>query len=325
MTDKDGKDGKDDKDGKRGILGRARKLAESAIAKAVDKVKTTRARGAAAKAAKAAKAEKAEKAEKPAKVAKPAARATRARVRAPKPTATEPPAPDAGAAPAAVAPAEPAPAPQPPTASAAAPGAARPSHTEPFGLLDLEEPPETYGVDEVTVLARDPHTLFAYWEATPEGWARARATLGGDGALTLRLYAVLPRAEGGVHTVTEDHRLDWDHGRRYFLLAHAGAHVTAALGLLAPDGRFAPIAQAPRIRAPYAGPGPAGPVEWMEVTPARSRGARVEPPTAAAPRPGAVPAGRPLPHGAEAARAPSSGEMPASPWRWLAPTSPGRR
>jgi hypothetical protein len=149
---------------------------------------------------------------------------------------------------------------------------------EPFGMLDLEEPPERYGVDEVTVLARDPHTLFAYWEVTPEGRAAARANLGSDGQLVLRIYAVTIRPEGGLSTDTYDHHLDWDHGRRYFGAPRPGAHISAAVGLRGPDGRFAPIAQAPRIRVPFAEPGPAGPVEWMEVSPARSRGERVEPP-----------------------------------------------
>ena len=149
---------------------------------------------------------------------------------------------------------------------------------EPFGMLDLEEPPERYGIDEVMVLARDPHTLFAYWEVTEEGKGAARASLGGDGRLVLRVYAVTVRAEGGLLTETIDHELDWDHGRRYFGAPRPGAHVSAAVGLRAADGRFAPIAQAPRIRVPYAEPGPAGPVEWMDVKPARSRGEELEPP-----------------------------------------------
>src|SRR5262249_10349022 len=37
-------------------------------------------------------------------------------------------------------------------------------HDEPWGLLDVVDPPDTYGVDELALMARDPWTLFAWWE-----------------------------------------------------------------------------------------------------------------------------------------------------------------
>jgi hypothetical protein len=143
----------------------------------------------------------------------------------------------------------------------------RPAEKEPFGMLDLEEPPETYGQSEVGVLAQDPSWLFAWWEATPAGWDQARAALGGDGGLTLRLRVLTRSGESTV-----DHRLTWDHGRTYVPAPTPGSRVAAALGLLADDGRFAPIAAAPPVRVPWAGPGPAEAVEWLEVTPRSMHG-----------------------------------------------------
>jgi hypothetical protein len=189
---------------------------------------------------------------------------------------------------------------------------APPTPREPFGMLDLEEPPEIYGIDEVTVLARDPFTLFLYWEVTADGRAGARAALGGaDGALIVRVVSVSDDG-AGPETHTVDVQLGWDHGRRYLGAPRPGAHVTCAVGLLHADGRFAPIAHAPRIRVPWADPGPEGPVEWMEVEPSRSRGRELERPVIKQ-RGAGRPAGRvPLRDGGLA----SSSDMPTSPWRW---------
>jgi hypothetical protein len=53
--------------------------------------------------------------------------------------------------------------------------------------------------------------------------------------------------------------------------------VRVAVGLLSPEGYFAPIAHSSLVRVPYAEPGPEGAVEWMEVLPGRSRGRDREP------------------------------------------------
>jgi hypothetical protein len=205
-------------------------------------------------------------------------------------------------------------------------------------MLDLEEPPEIYGVDEVALLARDPFTIFVYWEVTAGGREAARLALqsagSSGGALILRVVSVWVRHEGGSETQSFDVPLGWDHGRRYLGAPRPGAHMTAAVGLLSADGRFAPIAHAPRIKVPWADPGPEGPVEWMEVEPARSRGREIEPPRirqrgpahllAGAARRGGLPRWR---AGAwehlGASRVPlvellvsDWSEMPSSPWRW---------
>jgi hypothetical protein len=166
---------------------------------------------------------------------------------------------------------EPPPEPEP-RAEAPAAEAAPPS-AEPWGLLDYEEPAAVYGVDEVMVLARDPWTLFAWWEATAAGITAARSSIGADGKLTLRMHV----AAVGVPPQVFDVLLDGDHGRRYLGAPRAGAYVLSALGLRSDSGRFAVIARAPRILVPYNQPLD-GVVEWMEVAPARTGGARLEAP-----------------------------------------------
>src|SRR5690349_4271176 len=76
---------------------------------------------------------------------------------------------------------------EPTTPAAAAEAVTDEDGAEPWGMLDADEPPELYGVDEVTVLARDPYTLFTHWEVTPATLAAARASLGEEGTLVLRL------------------------------------------------------------------------------------------------------------------------------------------
>ena len=53
-----------------------------------------------------------------------------------------------------------------------------PRASEPIGMLDFEELPEHYGVDECEVLDKDPFWVFAYWEVTDRGLAAARGAAG---------------------------------------------------------------------------------------------------------------------------------------------------
>jgi hypothetical protein len=149
---------------------------------------------------------------------------------------------------------------------------------EPTRMLDFEELPETYGVDECEVLFKDPFWVFAYWEVTDSGVQAARAQLGQSAdasRLVLRLFTTIPKPEG-VERQINDVELPWNHGRRYMQAPKSGAHLRVAVGLLSREGYFAPIAHSSLLRVPPAEPQP-GPVEWMEVVPARSRGRAKEP------------------------------------------------
>lgn len=147
---------------------------------------------------------------------------------------------------------------------------------EPYGMLDYEELPETYGVDECEILFKDPEWAFVYWEVTEAGLKSARAQLGpsADAArLVLRLF-VMPAH--GTRTV-EDIDLRWQHGRRYLHVARAGVQVRVATGLLSQEGYFAPIAHSQLIKLPPSRPSRRLASDWIEVVPARSRGKQREP------------------------------------------------
>jgi hypothetical protein len=145
--------------------------------------------------------------------------------------------------------------------------------SEPIGMLDFEELPETYGVDECEVLFKDPFWVFAYWEVTDGGISSARAQLGQSAQsskLVMRMFTTVPGPEG-VDRQIHDVDLPWNHGRRYLQAPKPGAHLRVAVGLLSGEGYFAPIAHSSLVRVPPAEPQP-GPVEWMEVVPEKTRG-----------------------------------------------------
>jgi hypothetical protein len=160
----------------------------------------------------------------------------------------------------------------------AAPAPPAPSN-EPMWMLDLEELPETYGVDECEVLYKDPWWVFAYWEVTDGGLDAARAQLGpsaGSARLVMRLFTSIQR-DGETQREVHDIDLGGRHGRRYLPSVKPGAHLRVAVGLLSPEGYFAPIAHSSLVRVPYADPAPPARVEWMEVIPSRTRGREREP------------------------------------------------
>lgn len=157
-----------------------------------------------------------------------------------------------------------------------APGAdVPPHHDEPMGMLDFEEPPEDYGVDEVEILFRDPYTIFAYWEITQHGIDAARVHLGNDGQqarLVLRVFSTVP---GDQERSCRDLNLDGLRGRRYLPSPRPGVRLRAAIGLVCSSGLFSPIAHSSPVRVPPAQVEAYDPngAEWMEVNPA-PRGAK---------------------------------------------------
>ncbi len=176
----------------------------------------------------------------------------------------------------------PAPAAAPPTpVPRAAPAVVTtaPFPQEPLGILDLEETPETYGIDEVAVIARDPRQLFVHWEVTPGAWAHARAALGGaEGKLTLRLFVTARNPDDSFYDFIHDEPLPWDHGRRYVPAPAKDARVSAAVGVLTADGRFAGMAFAPPTNVPSGAVAADGATEWMDVAPAGPPGEVAVPP-----------------------------------------------
>jgi hypothetical protein len=113
--------------------------------------------------------------------------------------------------------------------------------------------PESYGINRVRLLVKDPQWLFAYWDIDPKMLAGWRRELGERtmalSRLTLRLY-------------------DPGHGEDMLILVPAGARswyvraevapraYAAELGLTLPSGEFRRVAMSNTVETPRIGPSP---------------------------------------------------------------------
>jgi hypothetical protein len=138
-------------------------------------------------------------------------------------------------------------------------------HLERHDDREPGELPSAYGADRVTLLARDPCCLFAYWELTPGRRDPVLAALGKDaeGACqVLRLYAA-SSADTGT-TVSYDIDLPTDLGSRYLTVSSPAASCRAEIGLITASGRFVVLASSNTVITPGAAPSGDTSVRWTE-------------------------------------------------------------
>lgn len=153
--------------------------------------------------------------------------------------------------------------------------------------LEGDELPETYGVDEVELIAKDPAWYFVYWEITEAGLAAAREQLGstsGSEKQVLRIFLTASHiAAGGRESVQREIRdvpLTQRHGKKYLEVPRhlqggpgatgtGGTLIRAAIGLLTPEGYFAPLANSSLLRMPPHVPASEPASEWLHVQPPR--------------------------------------------------------
>ena len=153
---------------------------------------------------------------------------------------------------------------------------ARRRAAEPPGEL-----PPCHGRDLAAVVPLGPGHLLCAWEATPRGRAAAAAHLAGrDGSLALRLVTATPGGgpDGAAGRTTRDLALEHDVGEIRIDAPAGGGFLCAAVGLLAADGGFAPVAHSEVLPLPASGPAAStGRPVLIEVEPARG-GLDHEPP-----------------------------------------------
>ena len=163
-----------------------------------------------------------------------------------------------------------------PTAEAPASPAVQASLPESISAL-----PETYGVDEVGVLCKDPWWYFVYWEVTDAGLQAACDQLGvslDQARLVLRVLVVAGERRGRDPRDIRDVPVDLTarHGRRYLEAQRQNAVFRVAMGLLSAEGLFAPIAHSPTVRMPPQQPSSETSIEWLHVSPGRGDGRQRE-------------------------------------------------
>jgi len=111
--------------------------------------------------------------------------------------------------------------------------------------------PETYGVDRVRLLVRDPEWIFAYWDVSPEGMKSLGRSLGERALalsrLTLRILD--PTGGGSLDILLPP-------GARWWYVRTDSARRTyrAELGVTLPSGEFRRIAESNTVVTPRVGP-----------------------------------------------------------------------
>jgi hypothetical protein len=107
--------------------------------------------------------------------------------------------------------------------------------------------PQSYGVNRLRLLVKDPEWLFAYWDVDPASLASLRADLGERASalsqLTLRVFE---DRGGGASTFL----LPQDARTWYVPTRSAGRAYRAEVGVILPTGEFRPLAQSNSVVTP---------------------------------------------------------------------------
>jgi len=114
------------------------------------------------------------------------------------------------------------------------------------------ELPERYGKDMLTLLVRDPHWAYAYWEITDEAIQRAKSQLGSrfdSGSRILRVYDLANgKPERYFDIELDEFARNW-----YINLGKPGGKFCVEFGLRTPDGEFYPIIRSNDVAMPPVG------------------------------------------------------------------------
>ena len=113
--------------------------------------------------------------------------------------------------------------------------------------------PESYGVNRVRLLVKDPEWLFAHWDTDPGALAAVRQEIGERAMALARLTLRLSDAVAGGSTVILLPRT----ARAWYIRADGTARsYRAELGLTLPSGDFHPLAASNVVGTPRVGPAP---------------------------------------------------------------------
>ena len=110
--------------------------------------------------------------------------------------------------------------------------------------------PQSYGINRLRLLVKDPEWLFAYWDVDPSALDSLRAELGSRAQalsqLTLRIFE---DRRGGSSTFL----LPQDARTWYVPARAAGRSYRAEVGVILPSGEFRPLAQSNSVTTPRTG------------------------------------------------------------------------
>lgn len=139
-------------------------------------------------------------------------------------------------------------------------------------FIDNYDLPANYNTTNLTLIARDPQWIYAYWEITHASIEALKNQIGyeADRAVyALRMYDVTCVDFNGrnAHRTFDidvgPHASNW-----YVNLWADNASYCAEIGLRLPDGRFSPIVRSNFVTTPRAKPSERSEQIWMEAKPA---------------------------------------------------------
>jgi hypothetical protein len=111
--------------------------------------------------------------------------------------------------------------------------------------------PETYGVDRVRLMVKDPEWLFAYWDLSRRSVDALRREVGERGmALTRLTLRITDPGHGGTSVIL----LPYGARAWYVRADRAPRSYRASLGWTLPSGQFRALAESNVVRTPRSGP-----------------------------------------------------------------------
>ena len=135
--------------------------------------------------------------------------------------------------------------------------------------LKDEELPSQYNTTQVTLLARDPHYIHAYWDIAPQTHDHIRQEIGPEydrSTYTLRMYDITQKDFNGAnanHSFDVDiqpHQSNW-----YVNLWCDNVNYCGEIGVRTPEGRFYPMARSNVVGTPRASSSGRSDMVWMDV------------------------------------------------------------
>jgi Domain of unknown function (DUF4912) len=111
--------------------------------------------------------------------------------------------------------------------------------------------PESYGIDRIRLLVRDPEWLFAYWDVSPKSFEDLRRELGDRAAAVARLtLRIADPVSGGASDVLLPPGARW----WYVRADSARRSYRAELGFTLASGEFRTLARSNTVTTPRVGP-----------------------------------------------------------------------
>lgn len=119
--------------------------------------------------------------------------------------------------------------------------------------------PQHYHQDKFVALARDPSTLFVYWNIQADA-VKEMARQMGDTVYAKSVWTI--RLTNLSNAVSENVEIDLD-ARNWYIGVHPGCQYTVEIGLLRPDGVFFRALSAPTVSIPPLGYSHIYDKQWM--------------------------------------------------------------